>query len=125
MCCNSFPGARAQLLKRFGKRRTLRLWKVVTENGTALNVPTWQYRPGVNISSFKRQYRRSSPTGIHVCVKKEKGYGKRTCYRTVAVVCHRDDFVRSDFHQAVFTKVTILRKDWAAAGLPAIKRAKR
>lgn len=125
MCCYRNVAAGKRLLKRFGKRQTLQLWKVLEADGRAC-LADYRYRPGVNVSDFTGSYTLRYPRGIHVYVSKEKDlYGGSWPRQVlVTVICHRDDFIRAASDQAVFSKVTILKKDWEAAGLP-VRKGKR
>ena len=120
MCCYAYESSKARLLKRFGKRKTMVLWKQVRRRGTA-ECCVYQYSPGVHIARtqagkpWNGRYRVESPLGIHVFSVAPRHYDN---LHTIPVIVHRGDLIRADAYQAVFRKVRILKKDWLAVGLP-------
>lgn len=107
MCCNSKPQAKRKLLERFGRRKTLTLWKSLRSDGTSA-FALYQYGPGTHHAPVKR-YNTSYPKGIHVWLDERSG--GPYLYR-IAVIVHIDDLVRVGNGQAVFTKVRIAEKEW-------------
>lgn len=122
MCCHTDRQTKAELLRQFGKRKTLTLWKVLKVSGEAV-IADYQYQPDVNRSNYNGRYSLNYPRGIHVYVAHPCGVTDPD-YRAIEVVCHRDDLIRVDSKQAVFTKVVIRKAAWRAAGLKAPKAAR-
>ncbi len=128
MCCYKDKLAEQDFVARFGKRQTVVMWKELRPNGVAQIEGKYQYRIGVNRSDLSDagRYNATRPRGIHVYLYADDNITSTDEYeRNVAVICHRQDFVRADWNQAVFTEVTIRRKDWEAAGLPSRKRKRK
>ncbi len=116
MCCYASGSAKKELLKRFGKKKTIVLWKRLRMSGKA-NIANYQYRPGKHeLECPLKKYRVDSPKGFHVYIEKPAQYQDE---RIIPVICHRDHLVRvsrsyyySSISQAVFTQIMILKKDW-------------
>jgi hypothetical protein len=128
MCCYANRLAKKELLKRFGKNQTIVLWKVLRRSGEA-SITNYQYHPGIHKLKFPlKKYRVDDPKGFHVYINKPtKSQGDRV----IPVVCHRNHLVRvsrgfydQSWTQAVFTQITILKKDWDKAFAPTRKEQK-
>lgn len=131
MCCYADPKAKREFLKKLGKRKTFWGWKVLITDGLALFQP-YQYRAGVNTTKAAKRYNQGRPGGLHTYTAKPRESMAEDNETIVRVQCHRDDLICVEDvsnmwgsnRQAVLRKLTILKKDWLAAGLPkeAVKR---
>ena len=123
MCCDANELSKRSLLRRFGKGKTLKLWKELYPSGRA-DISHYQYSPGEHVAKvwgnklWTGRYDRGSPSGIHVYRRKPGKW-----FVALPVVVRKEDLVCADSTQAVFRKVRILKKDWVAAGLPLEKKA--
>lgn len=116
MCCYADRQGMKDFLDDLGPTRIFFAWKRLTSGGDA-PIGQQQYKPGTNVPLRLHQtYRSSDPTGLHVHIDGppwiENGYV------AVPVRCHRDDVIRMGHGQAVLRKLTILKANWLAAGLP-------
>lgn len=125
MCCYRDKSVEADLLKSFGRRKTLTVWKVIWDTGRA-EYGDCRYAPGVHVAKNRKgaewvgRYRPGVPCGIHVFLN-EKGAREYQFdgSRVIPVVAHKDDFVRAGYghhcNQAVFRRVTIRKRGWQEA----------
>lgn len=127
MCCHDCPEYKRALLNRFGKRKTLSMWKELRPDGLS-PIARYQYGPGTHIAPVKR-YRTSNPKGIHVWI--DQSYCFWPDMYPILVIVHIDDLVRAGYAQAVFSKIRIPVKEWkkwerqVAAALAAGRRIGR
>lgn len=110
MCC----GTGLDVGELFGRRKTLLAWKRVWADGGA-STGTGQLKPGLNVSTFRTYYRASDPRGYHVYL--ENPSPPWISLQTLRVVCHRADFIRGNYGEAVFRRLTVRKADWKAAGM--------
>lgn len=111
MCCCYDPKIQEEFLKRFAKRKTIKVWKTVDFDGLSLN-KQHKYKPGKHVVPVVGEYDVEQPQGIHVWLEQPTEIA-------LEVKVHIDDFVvagwgafKSPPAQAVFQKVSISRKDW-------------
>ena len=115
MCCYSNRRDTDELLQAFGNRKTILLWKEISQGGSGI-FSGYEYSPGIHKMKvpFKR-YNADRHKGFHVHTRKPNP--DFICYGDVLirVVCHRDHLVRAGGGQAVFTQILILEADWHRA----------
>lgn len=116
MCCYASRKAKAELLERFGNHKTIRLWKEVRKGGGAV-IADYGYSPGVHkLSKPLKKYRLDNPKGFHVHTRRPGQFNKYDEDNAiVSVICNKDNLVRASEFEAVFTQITILKKDWDEA----------
>jgi len=121
MCCYADEIAKKSLLRRFGSRQTMTLWKTIFPSGKAW-MADYRYSPGEHIAktgngkAWKGSYSTGRPSGIHVYRRKP---GSRwATWIPIRVVVRKEDLVCADSNQAVFRKIHITKKAWKEAGLP-------
>lgn len=124
MCCYADAKAKREFLKTLGTRKTFWAWKEIYGCGRCVHSSNYRYRPGLNKPKrLAKPYNTKYPSGVHVFMW-EPYCSAWPNTKNVRVLCHRDDIVRIGWNQIVLRKLTILKANWLAAGLPkeAVKR---
>jgi len=120
MCCYASKKAKADLLKSFGRRKTMVMWKQIRLDGGRARFANYQYGPGVHVAKtkagkpWKGRYDACSPRGIHVYC----GIPECRCAMVaIPVIVHKGDLICAGWGQAVFSIIRITPKAWREAGI--------